>query len=195
MRDPENIRKASELDIDLMGFIFWNKSPRYVTSFYPPSNPEIRKVGIFVNEDYMNVMEVSRKYKLDYIQLHGSESSVYIDKLRLSLGHEVNIIKAINDVSNWKKYDGHVDMFLFDTKCNCYGGSGNKFDWSVLEMYDGKTPFLLSGGIGPDDAELVKRFNHPMCIGIDLNSKFEDLPGLKNIEKLRNFIKTVRNNE
>ena len=96
-----------------------------------------------------------------------------------------------NDIATYKTYEGLVEYFLFDTKCPSVGGSGQQFDWSVLSAYDGSTPFLLSGGIGPDDAERIKSFHHPQCIGIDLNSRFELAPGLKDVIKLQAFIKEL----
>ena len=97
------------------------------------------------------------------------------------------------DVMRYKEYEGSVDYLLFDTKCATSGGCGKHFDWSVLEAYDGNTPFLLSGGIGPEDIDNVKAFRHPMMAGIDLNSKFETEPGIKDIEKLKLFIRKIRN--
>lgn len=217
MREPDNIRAVMDLGIDMMGFIFWEKSPRNVKQLYVPagtipdragnqlSNCKLSNckiVGVFVDEMPQNVVTRVVNYHLDYIQLHGNESTVYIDNLRRTLvpdiAPDVKIIKAISireadDVKRWRDYEGHVDMLLFDTKCKCVGGSGEQFDWSVLDNYDGNIPFLLSGGIGPDDVERVKSFNHPMCIGIDLNSRFEDEPALKNVDKLRDFINKVRN--
>ena len=112
-------------------------------------------------------------------------------------GGFATVIKAFNiatatDLEATKPYEGIVDYFLFDTKGKSIGGNGEKFDWSVLANYVGETPFLLSGGIGPDDAERVKAFHHPKCIGIDLNSRFETAPGLKDINKLKEFIKEIR---
>ncbi len=95
-------------------------------------------------------------------------------------------------MKRWREYEGHADMLLFDTKCASVGGSGRKFDWSVLDAYDGDMPFLLSGGIGPDDADEVLAFRHPQCIGIDLNSKFEVSPAVKDVDKLKNFIEKIR---
>jgi phosphoribosylanthranilate isomerase len=105
----------------------------------------------------------------------------------------MHLIKAISvsgqdDIATYKAYEGLVDYFLFDTKCPTVGGSGRQFDWSVLSAYDGETPFLLSGGIGPNDAERVKAFHHPKCIGIDLNSRFEIAPGMKDVAALRKFL-------
>jgi phosphoribosylanthranilate isomerase len=162
------------------------------------------KVGVFVNEMPQTVITHAYNYELDYLQLHGDESPVYIDNLKRTLVPDilpdVKIIKALSireadDVKRWRQYEGHADMLLFDTRCEGYGGSGEQFPWAVLNDYDGNIPFLLSGGIGPDDAERVKAFHHPMCLGIDLNSKFESEPGVKNVEMLRTFVRKIKNEE
>ena len=191
MRDAENIRKVEALGIDLMGFIFWPKSSRYVSerSAYLPQ--ETKHVGVFVNEDIEQVKHIAEEFALDFIQLHGSESPEYAQQFR-----DWKVIKTFNiatkeDLEATKSYEGVVDYFLFDTKGKSVGGNGEKFDWSVLSAYTGNTPFLLSGGIGPNDAERVKAFNHPKCIGIDLNSKFEISPALKDVNKLQEFIKEL----
>jgi len=191
MRDAENIREVEALGIDLMGFIFWPKSSRYVSERPSYLPKKCKRVGVFVNEDIEQVKHIAADYALDYIQLHGSESPGYVQQL-----HDWQVIKAISvssrdDIATFKDYEGLVDYFLFDTKCTCMGGSGQQFDWSVLDSYDGNTPFLLSGGIGPDDAERVKAFHQGKCIGIDLNSKFELSPALKDINKLQEFIKEL----
>lgn len=193
MREADNIRKVEALGIDLMGFIFWEKSSRYVSERpkYLPIN--CKRVGVFVDEDIETVKRIADEYALDYIQLHGHESSDYCTQLQ-----RLHLIKAISvsgcdDIATYKRYEGLVDYFLFDTKCPSVGGSGQQFDWSVLSAYDGRTPFLLSGGIGPDDAERVKAFQHPKCIGIDLNSRFEIAPGLKDINKLKDFLNAINN--
>ena len=191
MRDAENIREVEALGIDLMGFIFWPKSSRYVSERPSYLPKKCKRVGVFVNEDIEQVKHIAADYALDYIQLHGSESPGYVQQL-----HDWQVIKAISvssrdDIATFKDYEGLVDYFLFDTKCTCMGGSGQQFDWSVLDSYDGNTPFLLSGGIGPDDAERVKAFHHGKCIGVDLNSKFELSPALKDINKLQEFIKEL----
>lgn len=191
MREAENIREVEALGIQLMGFIFWPKSSRYVSECpsYLPS--KCKRVGVFVNEDIEEVRHKAQEYALDFIQLHGSESPEYASQL-----HEWKVIKAFNiatadDFSQTQAYEGMVDFFLFDTKGKMVGGNGEKFDWSVLSAYKGKTPFLLSGGIGPDDAERVKAFHHPMCVGIDLNSRFEQSPGLKDVTILKEFIEKL----
>lgn len=216
MRDPENIRAVKALDIDLMGLIFWPKSPRYVSSIpvhagiipdmaddkiVEGRSSECKLVGVFVDEMPQTVITHAYNYRLNYIQLHGNESPTYIDNLKRTLIPDilpdVKIIKAMSireadDVKRWREYEGHVDMLLFDTKCKCVGGSGEQFDWSVLDNYDGSIPFLLSGGIGPDDVERVKAFHHPMCAGIDLNSRFETEPALKDVNALRTFITAIK---
>ena len=193
MRDAENIREVEALGIDLMGFIFWPKSSRYVSE-RPAYMPQTAKrVGVFVNEDIKQVKRIAEEYSLDVIQLHGSESPDYIRQLGSVCGDTIATVKAFNiataaDLDATKSYEGIVDYFLFDTKTPIPGGSGVQFDWSLLADYVGQTPFLLSGGIGPDDAERVCAFSHPKCIGIDLNSRFEISPGLKDVEKLKKFL-------
>ena len=192
MRDSENIQQVEELRPDWLGFIFWPKSSRYVSTFpgYMPTHA--KRVGVFVDEDIETVRQTAGNYALDIIQLHGQESPEYAAQLR-----EWDVVKAISvssreDIMTYQSYEGLVDYFLFDTKCKTVGGSGQQFDWQVLDAYDGQTPFLLSGGIGSDDAERVSAFRHPQCIGIDLNSRFETAPGLKDIHKLKEFIKKLR---
>ena len=191
MREAENIREVEALGIDLMGFIFWEKSSRYISKRPAYLPTKCKRVGVFVDEDIESVKRIADDYALDYIQLHGHESSDYCAQLQ-----GLHLIKAIsvssrNDIATYKTYEGLVEYFLFDTKCPSLGGSGQQFDWSVLSAYDGSTPFLLSGGIGPDDAERIKSFHHPQCIGIDLNSRFELAPGLKDVIKLQAFIKEL----
>ena len=191
MRDAENIREVEALGIDLMGFIFWPKSSRYVNERPAYLPTQCKRVGVFVDEDVNTIKKLANDYAIDYIQLHGSESPEYVQQLR-----NWQVIKAFNiatteDLEATKTYEGIVDYFLFDTKGKSVGGNGEKFDWSVLEAYHGDTPFLLSGGIGPDDAERVRTFQHEKCIGIDLNSKLELSPALKDINKLQEFIKEL----
>ena len=192
MREANNIREVEQLGIDLMGFIFWPKSSRYV-SMRPSYLPEhSKRVGVFVNEEAEQVKRIAKEFQLDFIQLHGNESPAYIRQLALPT--PTKIIKAFNiatpdDLVQTESYSNIVDYFLFDTKGKSVGGNGEKFDWTVLDFYTGSTPFLLSGGIGPDDAERVRNFHHDKCIGIDLNSKFETAPALKNINDLETFIK------
>ena len=214
MRDGENIREVAKLGVDWIGMIFWEKSPRNVTmipthagiipdrgSLSPlTTHQSPLRVGVFVDEMAQNIITRVVNFKLDLVQFHGHETPTLIRNLRLTLDPDISpgvkFIKAISvsgrdDVAAYRDYEDCVDYFLFDTKCPSAGGSGCKFDWSVLDAYDGEKPFLLSGGIGPNDAEKIRNFHHPKCIGIDLNSRFETEPGMKDIEKLKNFLKQL----
>ena len=193
MREAENIREVERLGIDLMGFIFWPKSSRYFCKCPDYLPRQVKRVGVFVDEDPEEVKRLADNYSLDYIQLHGHETPEVISYLRTSASPHPRMIKAFNiateeDLSQTLPYEGLADLFLFDTKGQSVGGNGEKFNWDVLQAYHGETPFLLSGGIGPDDAAQVNAFRHPKCIGIDLNSRFELSPGLKDIAKLKEFI-------
>lgn len=211
MRDADNIREISALGVDMIGLIFYPPSPRYVQQFssgagiIPDYAPDMGKtplrVGVFVDDMPQNIVTRVYNYKLDYIQLHGNEPRETLENLRATIDPDIKpnikIIKAISvssaeDINKYKEYVGAADLFLFDTKCKTVGGSGEQFDWQVLQAYDGDVPFLLSGGIGPDDAERVRNFRHPKCIGIDLNSKFEIEPALKDVEKLKQFLVKVK---
>lgn len=211
MRDADNIRDISALGVDMIGLIFYPPSPRYVQQFssgagiIPDYAPDMGKtplrVGVFVDDMPQNIVTRVYNYKLDYIQLYGNEPRETLENLRATIDPDIKpkikIIKAISvssaeDIKKYKEYVGAADLFLFDTKCKTVGGSGEQFDWQVLQAYDGDVPFLLSGGIGPDDAERIKNFHHPKCIGIDLNSKFEIEPALKDVEKLKQFLVKVK---
>lgn len=211
MRDADNIRDISALGVDMIGLIFYPPSPRYVQQFssgagiIPDYAPDMGRtplrVGVFVDDMPQNIVTRVYNYKLDYIQLHGNEPRETLENLRATIVPDIKpnikIIKAISvssaeDIKKYKEYVGAADLFLFDTKCKTVGGSGEQFDWQVLQAYDGDVPFLLSGGIGPDDAERVRNFHHPKCIGIDLNSKFEIEPALKDVEKLKQFLVKVK---
>ena len=196
MREAENIREVEALCIDWMGFIFWPKSSRYVSERPAYLPTRCKRVGVFVNEEVEQVKRIADDYELNFIQLHGSESPDYVQRLRMVCGNSIVTIKAFNiatieDLETTKAYEGIVDYFLFDTKGKCVGGNGEKFDWSVLDNYVDETPFLLSGGIGPDDAGRVKMFHHSKCIGIDLNSRFEVKPGVKDVTALARFLEEL----
>ena len=203
MRHAENIRAVeqlftahSSLFTAWMGFIFWPKSSRYVSQRPDYLPTKCKRVGVFVDEDPEQVKRLAAEYRLDYIQLHGHETPEVISYLRTPALPHPRIIKAFNistaeDLIQTQPYEGLVDYFLFDAKGKSVGGNGEKFNWDVLDAYQGNTPFLLSGGIGPDDAERVNAFYHPKCIGIDLNSRFELSPGLKDINKLKVFLKQL----
>ena len=201
MREPENIETVAQLGVDMMGFIFYPKSPRFASQSVDrtAADKNVCRVGVFVNESVELISDKIQLFDLNAVQLHGNESRELCEQL-----HEQNgllkVIKAISvstagDILKYKEYVGAVDYFLFDTKCKTVGGSGQQFDWQVLENYDGDVPFILSGGIGPEDVERIRNFHHPKCIGIDLNSKFEMEPGLKDVEMLKTFLENIENKE
>lgn len=198
MREPDNIRAAARLPLGWMGFVFYPPSPRYAGALPPvllsESWPEtIRKTGVFVNETEERIHDIARRYGLDTLQLHGKESPDSCRRLRLS-GREV--IKAFSvagaaDLAACAAYEGCCDYYLFDTKTPHYGGSGCRFDWNLLAAYRGDTPFLLSGGIGEEQLGQLRRFSHPCWAGIDLNSRFETVPGKKDTGKIGRFLATL----
>lgn len=196
MRDPDNVRAVAGLRPDMMGFIFYDKSAREVQSSDSVSPlaefPEISRVGVFVNPDLEDVLEKTREYGLDQVQLHGDESPGFCS----AVAGFVPVIKAFriaekSDFELVNSYAGSVELFLFDAKGKGYGGNGIQFDWSLLEEYRGNTPFLLSGGIGPQDLEAIRRFHHPQCVGIDVNSGFETAPAQKDASMLAPFLANI----
>lgn len=192
MREAENIREVEALGIDWMGFIFWAHSARNVSlkPDYLPSR--CKRVGVFVNAPMAFIREKVREFGLDILQLHGGEDADFIRQLRTELP-SLSVVKALNvareeDLEQSKRYEGLCDYFLFDTKAEKVGGNGKAFDWDILHSYKGNTPFLLSGGIGPDDKERLRAFHHPQMAGIDLNSRFEIRPAVKDIHLLTSFL-------
>ena len=193
MRNAENIRQLDEARIaDWMGFIFYSKSPRHVAE-RPTYLPRYsQRVGVFVNENTEEILAHCQDYHLNLVQLHGNESPSFCQTLRAQLPENVKLIKAIPVSSATAlcaadTYTAAIDYVLFETPCTGYGGSGNQFDWRILHEYHGAVPFLLTGGIGPEDADKVKAFQHPRFIGIDLNSRFETAPALKDIPTITTF--------
>ena len=201
--DPENLRQVDRLDADWIGLNFYPPSPRYMNlrALPPAGSDEPERVGVFVDEMPQTILSRIVAFHLDIVQLHGCERAVMIQNLRRSVVPDIRenlvVVKAINvataaDFSQCGEYEGVVDYFLFDTKGALHGGNGEKFNWDLLDAYQGKTPFLLSGGIGPDDADALRAIRHPLFRGVDVNSKFETAPGVKDIDLLRSFIKRLR---
>lgn len=191
MKYPGNISQLKEVGPDFVGMIFFSKSPRFVGgellftgfSIFPE---EACKVGVFVNAPVWEVINVVDEYKLEYVQLHGEEFPQYCSELRKK---GLKVIKAIQvsnslDFKKAESFEGYVDYLLFDTKTPNYGGSGEKFDWTLLSSYKGSLPFFLSGGVDIDDMDAIEAMDLPMLFGIDVNSKFETAPGMKDIDKL-----------
>lgn len=199
MKTPENIKGIGKLKPNFFGFIFYENSVRNFTDDSIVSIPKtIRKVGVFVNEKLSNIVFIIQKYDLDYIQLHGNETESYcLEITRQLIENKLNtkIIKSFSidenfDFSIVNNYE-LVDYFLFDTKGKYPGGNGTKFNWKILEKYHLEKPYFLSGGIGLNDIEDIKKFlktpASKHCFALDVNSQFEIEPGLKNIEKLQEF--------
>lgn len=203
LREAENIRQIARLDIDWMGLIFYPRSPRFfetgdaveeVLGLSEASSGRPRLVGVFVNEPVEKMMETANRYRLDYLQLHGQESP---DDCYALQKRGWPVVKAFSmaseaDLDRTRLYEGRADYFLFDTPCRGYGGSGKSFDWNMLASYRGTTPFLLSGGIGPDSLEALLEFRHPRWAGIDLNSGFETEPGHKDLDQLADFVARIK---
>ena len=192
MREADNIRAVEALGVDMMGFIFWPGSSRCVRQRPDYLPQKVKRVGVFVDETAENIKRRFDEFELNCIQLHGHESPEYCAQLAPYLLIKAFRISCADDLLQTAAYEGLVPLFLFDTKGEKVGGNGEKFDWDVLSAYHGTTPFLLSGGIGPEDAERVKAFSHPRCVGIDLNSCFEVAPALKDTQKLSTFINAIR---
>lgn len=196
MRDADNIKAVETLHPCWMGFICWPKSKRYVDDT-PSYLPECERVGVFVDADIPFIKAKIEQLKLTRIQLHGDESADFVRKVQEEFN--LPIIKAISiankkDIEKASAYHGIVTHILFDTKCKCVGGSGEHFDWSILQHYNGPTPFIIAGGIGKEDVNTLCQLNHPRLAGFDLNSRFEDAPSVKNIDKLNAFFTSVRSN-
>jgi len=195
--NPEFLHRIDEVHIDLIGFIFYPRSNRFVgdklSAEQIQSIPKrIKKVGVFVNEGIETILQTSKRYSLDFIQLHGNEDTSFAGKI----SEEIPVIKAFRidesfDFEKTRPFENICSYFLFDTKDILYGGTGKKFDWQLLEIYKGKTSFLLSGGISPDDAARIKHISHPKCAGIDINSGFEIEPGIKNIDQIKKFLNRI----
>lgn len=204
MRDSTNIRAIEGTGVDWMGFIFFEKSPRNVATrpSYLPSH--CKRVGVFVNATFGFILQKAETFGLDHVQLHGDESTDFCSSLRQSLPRDKGIIKMIpvskeRDLEYTQPYEGLVDYFLFDTKqpiqASYFGGSGESFDWNVLTHYRGDTPFIVSGGIRSQDVEKVRRIRHPKFFGVDLNSRFEISPAVKDAARIQAFVHQLKQPE
>ncbi len=198
LRLPDNIQEISSIQIDYIGLNFYHKSKRLVDhtqAFRLSTFNKIPKVGVFVDARLRYLLDMVKIYGLSYVQLHGDESPEYV----LTVKKEVKVIKVFpikseEDFNNIHQYTD-CDYFLFDTKSKLKGGSGLKFDWRLLNNYTGSTPFFLAGGISMNDLDAIQQINHPKFYGLDLNSKFETEPGIKNINLIQEFIKLLENHE
>jgi phosphoribosylanthranilate isomerase len=199
LRYPDNINAIAELSPDYMGFIYYAKSPRFVDdisadtlSSVPAS---ILKTGVFVNETEEEVQRLIDKFGFEAIQLHGNESPKFANSFK----GKVQVLKAFGlneefDFEVLQPYVNKVDYFLFDTKTDVHCGSGNTFNWDILNNYKLDVPFFLSGGLSLDNLNQITKITHPQFYGVDLNSKFETAPGIKDIDKLKQAFTLLKNN-
>ena len=203
MQQPGNMIQVAELQPDYMGFIFYDKSPRYFNDDLPEIPSEIKKTGVFVNASIEEILQKVSRYNLNAVQLHGDETAGFCKDLKIELqklGNTPEMIKVFSvgenfDFQDLKAFEGIVDYFLFDTKTALRGGSGKEFDWQILKEYPSNTPFFLSGGIGPEHGKAIAELkNHffrtgkpALLYAIDVNSKFELKPGLKKLKELKDF--------
>jgi phosphoribosylanthranilate isomerase len=199
MKNRENIHALIHLNPDFIGYIFYPNSPRYIEPSIAHSLTErvpsaVKKVGVFVNSSIEEIIEKFINLRLDCVQLSGHESLSLVKRLNHA---NIPIIKAVHiheieDLEKAHEFSPFISKFLFDTKTETFGGSGLKFDWNILNAYTGDVPFFLSGGIGPQDVDDILSFRHPKFEGVDINSKFEIEPGLKNIQLIQSFLTTIR---
>ena len=195
MKYPENIIEVGSLLPDYMGFIFWKKSARYFNGVIPNLPKSIKKVGVFVNATQDEILEKIAKYDLQAVQLHGQESVEFCQELKEKLKQvQIEIIKVFSvdnsfDFEILQPFEAVCDYFLFDTKGKLPGGNGTTFDWKVLENYPSSKPFFLGGGIGLEEIDLIKEIltTNLSPYAIDINSKFESEPGLKDKTILKKF--------
>ncbi|MDR2498044.1 MAG: phosphoribosylanthranilate isomerase [Tannerellaceae bacterium] len=199
LKYPDNIADLASVDVDMLGFIFYDKSPRYCKPEAHISSVKHKlRVGVFVNSSFDEITDIVSVCGLNAVQLHGEEAP---DLCRKLADRRLVVIKALpassaNDLQKAEAYIGAVDYILFDTPCEAFGGSGLSFDHSILLSYASAIPFLLSGGLRPDSLEGIRAFMRiapPTFAGIDLNSGFEIEPGLKNIAALQRFVSILRN--
>ena len=199
MRDAQNITEVSALKPDYLGFIFYPKSPRYVGQDWDPNIiaqiPDgITCVGVFVNENIGFIMSTCHKYNIKTVQLHGKETPRFCSQLQRK-GYTVFKAFQVDDdttLDDLLPYQDHCDYFLYDTKSNALGGSGQKFNWAKLNELNVAGPFLLSGGITNADVNEIKSLNLPKLKGVDINSKFELKPALKDIKLLETFMNNMK---
>lgn len=195
MREPDNIRELiDQIQPDWMGLIFHPPSPRFVDGMHADfiKDFNVRKVGVFVNAEISEIEEKIQSFGLTTLQLHGEETVDIISKIKEKTGLEIFKVFSVNDTIHWELLEGYlpfVDYFLFDTFTKSYGGSGKTFNWQLLKSYPFEKPFLLSGGLSLDQTEGIKNLQSqvPQLKGLDINSKFEIKPGIKDLDLIEDF--------
>ena len=200
LKKMDQIQELISLNTNFLGFIFYDRSPRFVLNHLSLEEiSEINhqgKVGVFVNETVEKISEISEKAKLSFIQLHGDEEEEFVKKLRLSLSKNIKIIKVIrigndfekfkNQISKISNLKSQISNLLFDTDSKAFGGTGKTFDWQILNEIEIPIPYFLSGGISLENLQNLKSLNQKPLV-LDINSKFETEPGIKNLEKIKIF--------
>ena len=200
----DQIQELISLNVDFLGFIFYEKSPRFVLNHLSLEGISAinhqGKVGVFVNETVEKIVEISEKSNLNFIQLHGDEDEEFVKKLRLSLSKNIKIIKVIrigndfekfkNEISKISNLKSQISNLLFDTDSKAFGGTGKTFDWQILNEIEIPIPYFLSGGISLENIHQLSTINH-QPLALDINSKFEIEPGNKNLEKIKKFTQIV----
>ncbi len=204
MTKAEQVLQLDELGVEFAGFIFYPKSPRYVLSHMSMEQlkklkgKQINKVGVFVNTPVEELLQLVDACGLYAVQLHGDENPAYCEQI----AQYVKVVKAFrlregeDILCKAKDYQGLAGMFLFDTEGAGYGGTGKKFNWDILKGVEVNKPFFLSGGIQPEDVELIKAFENDTVakdlFAVDINSKFELAPGIKDMDKIQTFVKALK---
>jgi len=196
MREPDNILEVGALQPDFLGFIFYDQSPRCVSSAFkiPASlSQAVKKVGVFVNDPFERVLDRVNKHTLDFAQLHGNETVALCEKLKQT---EIGVIKTFSIDSNFdfkrvNPYKSVVDFFLFDTKGKYHGGNATTFDWNLLQRYDQEVPFFLSGGISPINIDQTLQLKGLNLYAVDVNSGVEIEPGVKDVDKVKRLLKNI----
>ena len=196
INDAQNYKDVAESEIEMIGLNFYPHSKRYVidSNMLEGIDDKVLRVGVFVNETIDKIKYINDLYQLDYVQCHGGETAVQCQEIqKFQKVIKVFSVATEDDLKATEAFE-FCDLFLFDTATKSYGGSGSKFDWEALANYNGVTPFLLAGGISPEDALEINKITHPQFYGVDLNSKFETRPGYKDVQKLNKFIKELNRN-
>ncbi|MDC7996163.1 phosphoribosylanthranilate isomerase [Altibacter sp. HG106] len=189
-----NTQAVAALNPEYLGFIFYEKSPRYFSGKLPQLPEHIKKVGVFVDTPISELMLLTKRYQLAVCQLHGDESVTYLKELRKKIPAHVRLWKVFSvgpdfDFSSVTAFETAADAFLFDTKGIARGGNGVRFSWDRLQDYTLSKPIILSGGIGPNHVpEILDLLDSSLpLVAIDVNSRFETQPGYKDIQSLKNF--------
>ncbi len=194
INDSRQLKHLASSSVDMIGLNFYNESKRYVVAdnLAHVDIKEKQLIGVFVNESIEKISQLHDVYNFSYIQCHGHESVEQCKNIQdIQKIIKVFSISEVQDFEDTNEYE-FADLFLFDTKTKAYGGSGRKFDWSLIEAYRGHVPFLLAGGISCKDIEVIRDVNHPQFYGIDINSKFEIRPGYKNLSEVELFTKEIK---